>query len=70
MSWRPKVIWVGAAILPSWLKRVMRDDGVRLADEGVERLFRPGTHEGGELIDKIRLRGIKLGGEAPGKSPG
>ena len=47
-------------------ERVMRDHCVRLAHEGVERLLWTRTDEGGELIDDVGLRGVKLGREAEG----
>ena len=67
MSWRPKVICVGAVIWASCGQRVMGDHRVRLAHERIERLLRPAAHEGGELIDIVGLGRIKLGREAPGK---
>ena len=45
-------------------QRVMGDDRVRLAKEGVERLLRPAAHEGGELVDVFGLGGVKLGRQA------
>src|SRR5208337_4774956 len=41
----------------------------RLPDEGVERLLRPAAHEGGELVDVLGLRGVKLRREAERKDP-
>ena len=41
-------------------KRVMGDDRVRLTKEGVDRLFWPAAHEGGELVDIFGLGGVKL----------
>ena len=45
-------------------QRIMGDDRVRLAKEGVERLFRPAADEGGELVDILGLGGVKLRREA------
>ena len=36
---------------------------------GVERLLRPAAHESGELVDVLRLGGVKLRSEAEGKDP-
>jgi hypothetical protein len=50
---------------------IMGDHRVRLAYEGVERLFRPTAHESGELVDIVRLARIKLRREnTRGRCPG
>src|SRR5260370_30510187 len=50
-------------------KRVMGDDGVRLTEEGVDRLFWPAAHEGGKLLEIFGLGRVKLRREAKGKDP-
>src|SRR5215469_11654825 len=44
---------------------IVREHGVGLTEEGVHRRHRAAADEGGERVDVLRLRRVKLGREAP-----
>src|SRR5262245_47250920 len=47
--------------------RIVGDDCIGLTQERLQRLRRPPSDKGGELVDIVRLGGVELRREAPGK---